>query len=116
MRSFNLEAQQIITNKANNKQDFTFCLKNKNKRFIVGTKNIYKGVNPSLKFSLISDISNVLKNCNFDSIGGWQDKNTGIYYLDANTHFDVLEEAILAGKENKEVAIYDIKENKVINL
>jgi len=116
MRSFNLEAQQIITNKANNKQDFTFCLKNKNKRFIVGTKNIYKGINPSLKFNLISDISNVLKNCNFDSIGGWQDKNTGIYYLDANKHYNDKIEALKVAEKIGELAIFDTLKNKVINL
>ncbi len=116
MKYQKLTQQQIITNKANSKQDFTFSLKNKDKRFIVGTENIYKGVNPSIDSNLIINIANILTNCNYDSVGGWLDKNTNIYYLDANKHFAVLEEAISEGKENKEVAIYDTKENKVINL
>jgi len=116
MRAQKLEIQQIITNKANNKQDFTFCLKNKDKRYIVGIKNIYKGANPSLKCSLISDISNVLKNYTFDSIGGWMDKNTNVYYLDANMHYNDKIEALKVAKKIGEIAIFDTLKNKVINL
>ncbi len=116
MKYQKLTQQQIITNKANSKQEFTFNLRNKNKRYIVGSKNIYTGASPSIESNLIVNIANVLNNFNFDSVGGWLDKSTNIYYLDANKHFAVLEEAILAGKENNELAIYDTKENKVINL
>ncbi len=116
MRHQKLTQQQLIVNKANNKQEFTFSLKNKDKRYIVGTKNIYKGANPSIDSNLIINIANVLNSSNFDSIGGWEDKNTSTYYLDANLHFEVLQEAIAAAKKNNELAIYDAKENKVINL
>ena len=116
MRYLKTEKQQIIINKANNKQNFTYYLKNNQNRYIVGAKNIFKGANPSLKCNLLKDVANILKNYNFDSIGGWLDKKSNIYYIDANFHYNNKIEALKVAKILKEIAIFDNLENKVINL
>ncbi len=116
MRYLKTEKQQLIINKANNKQNFTYYLKNNQNRYIVGVKNIFNGKNPSLKCNLLKDVANILKNYNFDSIGGWMDKKSNIYYLDANLHYSNKIKALKAAKILNEIAIFDNLENKVINL
>ena len=52
-----------------------------------------------------------------DSIlGGWFDEKRGEYHLDQNRFFFTEEEALEFAKENKQLAIWDIKENQEIRL
>ncbi len=107
---------QNILNKAKSRIDFTTYLSKSKSRYIVSYKNIYLGKNPSNFDGLILRIDKFVKSEAYDSIGGWKDTETGNYYLDANLHFHKLETALQVAKNNGELAIFDIKQNKVINL
>ena len=93
-----------------NKLPFTYKLKNSSARFVVSIKNVYKGKTP--KANELINVKNLNK---FDSIGGWMDQNDN-YYLDLNIHLDSKDDAIKIGNLYDQLAVYDLKENKVINL
>jgi len=116
MRATKTELSQTILNKANNKIDFTHYLKesSKQKRYIVSITEIYKGANPSLQFDLLTKISKIIHFNNFDSIGGWYNNENKIYYVDANIHFNDIVKAKIIAAANKQLAIFDSEENKVI--
>lgn len=116
MRATKTELSQTILNKANNKIDFTHYLKesSKQKRYIVSITEIYKGTNPSLQFDLLTKISKIIHFNNFDSIGGWYNNEDKMYCVDANIHFNDIVKAKIIAAANKQVAIFDSKENKVI--
>ena len=105
---------QNILNKANSKNDFTVILKKNKGRYIVAQYNIYLGKNPSICSDLIIKISDTLEKNIYDSIGGWLDSEKGNYWLDANIHFDNLNDCISTAKSSGELAIYDTLENEVI--
>lgn len=92
------------------KNDFTSSLGGNTARYIVSVKNIYTGKNPTAKLINKQPLQD------FDSIGGWKDKKTGKYYLDLNLHFARLNRAIQIGKALNQIAIFDRKLKKVINL
>ena len=110
---------QKIVNKANGKNNFTYKLKECDKRYIVSVKNIYLGFNPSLCYDLNLKLKDIINDNIFDSIGGWNDfgndKNKP-YYLDANVHFYNLDDAITIAKKYKQIAIFDKLQNKTIYL
>lgn len=113
-------AQKILNN-ANYKQDFTINIGKENtvnSRYIVSCYNLYSGTNPSLELDLLSNVNDICENCNlmFDSIGGWLCPYTGVYSLDANMHFYDIDFALKWAKVNKQIAIFDKLENKVIYL
>lgn len=116
-----LTKAQIIVNNANYKQDFTINISNEKSienRYIVSSFNLYEGKNASLDFDLfykVDDIININKGL-FDSIGGWLNKETNIYSLDANIHFKDINFALKFAKVNKQTAIFDKVENKEIYL
>ena len=117
MKAINIPLFQVITNKANSLQDFTFNLKdNLNRRYIVSYKNIYTGKNPSLQSDLCVKISDILEKENCCSIGGWMDKNTDLYYLDCNKHFFYLSDALNFARLNNQIAIFDNYKKEVLNL
>lgn len=114
MINLSITITQQINNKANARRDFTTYLSKSNSRYILSVKNLYTGKNPSICFDLISRISDTVEKNIYDSIGGWIDTKTNIYYLDANIHFDSLRECISNAKSYGELAIYDTVDNKVI--
>lgn len=116
MRAIQLTLQQAILNKANSMTDFTYYLKESSKknRYIVSISEIYKGPNPSLQSNLLTEINKAVSNANFDSIGGWHNKEENVYCLDANIHFNDIVKAKILAAANLQVAIYDDFENKVI--
>ena len=116
MINLGITVTQGINNKANARRDFTTYLSKSKSRYIVSYKNIYLGKNPSTFSGLILRISKFVESEAYDSIGGWMDKETNIYYLDANLHFDTLETATEVATKNGELAIYDTLTNKVITL
>ncbi len=118
MRPIRTTLSQTILNKLNNKIDFTHYLKesSKKKRYIVSIKEIYKGTNPSLDFELRIRLSETINTNAFDSVGGWYNKETNLYCVDANLHFDDIVKAQILGAANKQIAIFDSVENKVIYL
>jgi len=114
MINLSITVTQQINNKANAKRDFTTYLSKSKDRYILSVKNIYTGTNPSICFDLISRIGDTIDKNIYDSVGGWIDPETNIYYLDANMHFNSLSECISNAKGLGELAIYDTLENKVI--
>jgi len=113
-------SQQIINN-ANYKQDFTINISKENSvknRYIVSSFNLYEGKNASLDFKLLESVTNIIdiNNGLFDSIGGWLNKETNLYSLDANMHFDNLDFALKFAKVNKQLAIFDKETQQTIYL
>ena len=113
-------SQQIINN-ANYKQDFTINIGKENtvnSRYVVSCYNFYLGSNPSLDFDLLTSVEDICENCNlmFDSIGGWLDKETNLYSLDANMHFNDINFALKFANVNKQLAIFDKETKQVIYL
>ena len=108
---------QTIVNKCNSKKDFKFRLKkDTGANYIVSIKNIINTKNPSLVHDLNIKIDNLINEYIFDSVGMWLDKDTNLYNIDANLHFNSLDAAIRTGKRHSQKAIWDIKNNKVINI
>ena len=99
-----------LAQKIKNKVSFTFNLKQNNARYIVSVKNIYTGKLPTAK------VLAKINYADFDSIGGWTDNNTNIYYLDANLHFKDKYKARTIGIALDQIGIFDSKEKRVINL
>ena len=115
MREQTLTLNQIILNKANSKEDFTYIIdKEATGRYVVATESLYKGANPSIDRKLRLKISEALIHpVEYDSIGGWMSPE-GEYYLDANWHLEDLDKALYIGEVFKQLAIYDTLEDKVI--
>ena len=116
MRNTNITITQNIVNKVNHKTDFTILLNDTKNRYVVSCKNLYTGFNPSLKYDLNKDITNVINTKMYDSVGGWFDKDKKVYYLDANLHFSILKYALICAKNNGQIAIYDTLKQQVIYL
>ena len=107
---------QRLINKVNAKQDFTYNLTDNRQRYIVSTKSVYNGLNPSIEFDLITKVSNILETNNFDSLGGWFNVENKNYCLDLNIHLSDLTTALKLAKVNQQTAIFDSKNNLVIYL
>lgn len=121
MRNEQISKTQVIFNNANYKQDFTINItneKSKDNRYIVSCFNLYTGKNPSLNFELFGNVENICKNldCWFDSVGGWLNKDTNVYSLDANMHFNDIDFALKFAKVNRQIAIFDKVTNQCIYL
>ena len=121
MRNEQISKTQIIINNANYKQDFTINItneKSKDNRYIVSSFNLYTGKNPSLNLELFGNVENICNNldCWFDSVGGWLNKDTNVYSLDANMHFIDLDFALTFAKQQEQIAIFDKETEKVIYL
>tara|TARA_B100000809_G_scaffold242138_1_gene265947 strand:- start:238 stop:618 length:381 start_codon:yes stop_codon:yes gene_type:complete len=116
-----IKLSQKIINNANYKQDFTINIGKENtinSRYIVSCYSLYLGTNPSLDFELLTNVNDICENCNlmFDSVGGWLNKETNLYSLDANMHFNDLNFALKFAKVNKQLAIFDKETKQVIYL
>ena len=117
MRHIEISATQKLVNKINAKQDFTVNLNDNDKRYIVSSKELYKGTNPSIEAGLITKVNKSLNSKEgFDSLGGWLDKDTGTYYLALNDHYHDLEVALSVAEATNQLAIYDNVEERVINV
>ena len=56
------------------------------------------------------------KNKSVNAYGGWYDTESGFYYWDAVIVYNNLSDAIKAGRDNKQIAIYDLANNNEIRL
>lgn len=50
------------------------------------------------------------------AVGGWYDSKSGLYYYDAVIVCDSLEDALLLGKLNNQIAIFDLNAKQEIRL
>jgi hypothetical protein len=111
---------QELTNRVNAERDFTYNLnENRTGRYVVASSNVWFGTNPSHKYHIISVMAEGIERARSrgcDSIGGWKDKETGIYYVDMNCHYTNRSEAIQSAVANNELAIYDTVTELVINI
>lgn len=116
MKNNKLTKFQDTINKINAKQDFTTNLSNTKNRYIVSAKNIFVVKNPSLLYNLHIILRENFNLNYYDSIGGWFDNKTNLYYLDLNIHFSILETALKFAKQTNQVAIYDNLKKELIYL
>ena len=65
-------------------------------------------------------INNILDiaidNDDITAVGGWYNKEEGLYYFDAVIIINNLSDAIRAGRANKQIDIFDSSNNKEIRL
>jgi hypothetical protein len=118
MKTIKITIEQKILNLATAKTDFTINLNKKDSknRYIVGCNLLYIGHNPSLQYDLISTIKKNISIDLYDSIGGWFDKDTDLYYVDMNFHIQDITFALKWAAVNKQLAIYDQQEKQVLYL
>jgi len=116
MRNTELTKFQDLINKINSRQNFTYNLSNSKNRYIVSYKNLYTGKNPSLDFNLITKVDKFINSKMYDSLGGWLNKETNVYYLDANLHFSDISIALKVAKNNNQIAIFDNLKKETIYL
>ena len=121
MRNHNITLEQRVTNRINQEVDFTQKLSGEHRsgRYVVATMNIFEGELPSHNPHMLSFVTDAIDNAHAygaDSIGGWKDKETGIYYVDMCVHFQDKSEAMKVAIANEEIAIYDLLEEKEINV
>ena len=110
-----ISLEQGIANKANSRVDFTTVIDRKlDKRYIVSVSPLYVGKNPSMDPNIILSVGNAVDKGVYGSIGGWRSSDSGDYHLDANMHFDDLEEALIIATGHAQEAIYDQTECEVI--
>ena len=115
MNKNNTTKLQSVYNNIVSKKDFTISINPNSKgRYIVGTKNVFTGKNPSASKDFNIEILRDALEENFCSLGAWLDLETNLYYIDLNTQFDSLKIAILFAIKNDEIAIYDTLKNVVI--
>ena len=58
----------------------------------------------------------VLKHKNINAVGGWYDSRSGLYYFDAVMIFDDKQAAIEAALTEKQIALYDLKEEREVRI
>ena len=56
------------------------------------------------------------KNNGCAAIGGWYDSESGLFYYDAVNIYENEKDAIRAGRENEQIAIYDLTNGREIRL
>ena len=127
MREIEISLVQRIVNRVNCRVNFTKELlpsSGAKSRYVVTSREIFKGKNPSMEVGLGLDIANAVEmTCPFtsggyfyNSIGGWTDPETNEYYVGANLHYAGLWNAVKAAKDAEQKAIYDRHTDKVIYL
>lgn len=87
--------------------------------YMVSTKDVYIKSKVLTRELLLSYWkTNKIKIETIDNIflGVWYDINDGFWYIGLSLNFENWEEAIEIGYQNKQLAIYDIKNNKSIYL
>ena len=116
MRDIKTKESQVVLNKINSKVDFTHEFGvDAYRRYVVGSKPLYKGTNPSLDLGILDKIVEVLHEpLLLDSIGGWMNNENGEYCVDANMHFDDIDQALKMAKIWEQVAIFDKERNEVL--
>tara|TARA_R110002050_G_scaffold270396_1_gene413432 strand:- start:196 stop:546 length:351 start_codon:yes stop_codon:yes gene_type:complete len=116
MKKLKITKLQNLVNRVNSKIDFTYNLDPslEQKNYVVSIKNIYTGKNPSLFFNMNIELKKAIDSKIFDSIGLWNNK--GRIYVDANVHFYSLDIALAIARKYNQISIFDINNNKIINL
>ena len=109
-----LTTQQDLANKVNAKQEFTHYLIDSPERYVVGLKNLFEGVNPSLQGSAL-EMAEIALESDADAFGGWLSED-GIYYVDLSTTTNSLDTALSQARERGELAIWDSLKEVVINI
>lgn len=115
MKSFESLCTALVAVAAQNPDGFTYNIKTgKMQREGVAvarkeTQNSFgaEGLENVVKFALANGVP---------CVGGWRDSNTGLYYFDATEICETREEAIQRGRENEQIAVFDISECEEIRI
>ena len=107
MRELKISTAQVIVNKCNSLADFRHKVTENESYYVVNARTLYRGVNPSLDFDLLTKVTDALKTKSFDSISLRKD-DKGIFIVEAAMHFKNLDFALVVAKA------YD--QNSVLNL
>tara|TARA_R110002049_G_scaffold130091_1_gene288238 strand:- start:83 stop:454 length:372 start_codon:yes stop_codon:yes gene_type:complete len=121
MKNKKISLGQSLINKINSKESFTYLSNDNNGRYIVGVETLHKSKNPSLNYKdIYSDFYNMnnafFNDNNISGVGGWLNKDTGMYYVDYINTYDDIFDALNKARQNNEVAIWDNVEQKEIKL
>ena len=111
-RIIEISPEQKIVNMINARVDFTLDLNDNTGRYVVGKKELFKGINPSLNANTWEILEEALQS-SADTLGGWENKE-GIYYVDLGNKYTDLALALYIADKRGEEAIYDSLEDKVI--
>ena len=116
MRNIILTQEQDTVNKICSKVSFTKKHRDNKDRFVIGTRSLFIGRNPSIFYDdLYKDIYSAvdkIKTSSKTTIGGWLDSYNGLYYIDLGTTTNNLKEARKIDKNYNQTAIFDLQENK----
>jgi len=115
MRDLSMPFDQILANNIRAKKDFTLNLGIENSRYIVGAVNLFTGNPAKLQDNLFKRIESWKEDfADFDTIGGWMDAETGLYYVDLGFRYSNLDIALDRARVFKQISIYDELEKKLI--
>jgi hypothetical protein len=109
-----LTTLQNLANKVNAKKQFTHYIVSNPQRYVVGLKNLFEGVNPSLEGSALR-MAEIALGSDSDAFGGWLSED-GVYYVDLSTTTDNLHTALSQARDRGELAIWDSLKEVVINV
>lgn len=108
-----------VVNKIDKKIDFTITINHsKLERYTISQKNIFTcdlDTNTLLDTNTWFIVQSALDSEN-ELLGGWLNKETGVYYLDYGKSIRDLVKAKEVAKINKQIAIYDNVKKQVIKI
>lgn len=105
-----------VVNKIEKKIDFTIPINHSRlERYTVGQKNIFTCDQSYLNTNTWFIVQSALDSGN-ELLGGWLNKETGVYYLDYGKSIRELDKAKEVAKTNKQIAIYDNVKKQVIEI
>ena len=88
------------------------------KKFRYAVSEAYREKSYPLNSLCKAEMQGVIKSylINYGTIGTWIDKRDNRIYFDVSHTYDDLEEALTVARVEKQLAIYDLKDNKEIYL
>lgn len=99
----------------NNPSGFTINL-NSLQLISSGYVAAYKATQNSFGLSGLQNAINYAFSVGSNIVGGWYNCANDMFYFDASKTFENINEAAIFGIENQQIAIFDLNENKEIQL
>lgn len=92
---------------ANHPEGFTYNIETNNTQtsgFAVACKETQNSFGPDG----LERVANFVLQNKVSCIGGWHDSDSGLFYYDATIIVDTLEKAVLLGRLNEQIAVFDL--------
>jgi len=115
MRELKISTAQVIVNKCNSLADFRHKVTENESYYVVNARTLYKGVNPSLDFDLLTKVTDALKTKSFDSISLRKD-DKGIFIVEAAMHFKNLDFALVVAKAYDQNSVLSLASDTLLYL